>query len=396
MLEKHFRNKAVIPKSTTEIAVAVSGGADSMCLVHLLSEIYSNITALIVDHGLRVESAKEAKLVKTRLDKLGVETTILKWVGKKPKSNVHQQARKARYALLTDYCSKNKIKYLFLAHTKNDQAETVMLRIYRGSGVDGITAMRENSFKNGIHIMRPLLDVSRQQIEAYLKANKVEWVDDPSNYNTKYERVKIRNLINSFEEKDLWLDRLCLLANNAQRSSEFIKQEVAKQSASLIRYDELGFVEIPYEKFKKLHEEIALKILVKVFATFSNPEHQSRLNSLKACHTLLLQKKDTTLAGVEIKHIKGKIIFIREVKAIKEVNMDVWDNRFVITNPDKYEIRPLTQDGWKQIKAKVTEKTWPHIKVVYALPAAFENDEVISCPLLGFKRSKIKMNLKVY
>ena len=268
MLEKHFKTKD-LPQATTKIAVAVSGGADSMCMALLLSKFYKKLTALIVDHGLRSESAKEAKLVKSRLIKLGIEAVILKWDGLKPKSNIHEHARKARYELLTEYCKENKIKNLFLAHTKNDQAETVMLRIYRGSGIDGISAMREKTLKNGVIILRPLLDVTRTQIEEYLQSKKIKWVNDPSNYNTKYERVKVRRLINSLDDKELWIDRLNLLANNAQRSSGFIKETVKKEFSKIIRLDKLGYVEVLHAKFFYLHEEIALKILVKIFAIFN-------------------------------------------------------------------------------------------------------------------------------
>ena len=382
MLEKHFKTKD-LPQATTKVAVAVSGGADSMCMALLLSKSYKKLTALIVDHGLRSESAKEAKLVKSRLEKLGIEVVILKWDGEKPQSNIHEHARKARYELLTEHCKKNKIKNLFLAHTKNDQAETVMLRIYRGSGIDGISAMREKTLKNGVIILRPLLDVTRAQIEAYLQSKKIKWIDDPSNYNTKYERVKVRKVINSLDDKEQWIDRLNLLANNAQRSSGFIKDMVKKEFSKIVRLDKLGYVEVAHAKFFCLHEEIALKILVKIFTIFNGATHQQRLKSLKSCYEAMLNKKDSTLAGVEIKYIKGSIYFIREVKAIKAT--EKWSNRFKLSNPKNYEIRPLTAAGWNQIKAQVIKKTWPHIKVVYALPAFFRNNHLVSCPLLGIE-----------
>ncbi len=382
MIEKNLSSKS-LPKVTNKIAVAVSGGADSMCLVALLHKRYKNLTALIVDHGLRKESSKEAALVRSRLEKMRINAQILKWVGDKPKSNIHEHARKARYKLLTDYCQQHKIKSLFFAHTKNDQAETVLLRIYRGTGIDGLVAMQEKSIKNNINIFRPLLDVTRPEIEAYLKEHKIKWVDDPSNFDTKYERVKIRNLINSLKDKSTWIDRLNLLANNSKRSSDYIKAVVRKKFAKIVRIHDLGFIDIKHEDLSKLHEEIALKLLVKIFSYFNGSKHQPRLRSLSTCLESLLNKKDMTLAGVEIKNIKGMICFIREPKAIENFDPNNWDNRFVLADT-KQDIRPLGEDGWKQIKAKIKTKTWPHIKVVYSLPAIFKNGKVVECSILGF------------
>ncbi len=395
MLEKkfHIEVNRLLPRLPKKIAVAVSGGADSMSMILLAKTLGTKIIALIVDHGLRAESANEAKSVQSQLKGLGIETVVLNWEGSKPKSNIHENARRERYKLLTDYCISKEIKHLLVAHTKNDQAETVMLRIYRGSGVDGISAMREKSVKNGVVILRPLLGVNRVEIEAYLKQKKVSWVNDPSNSNTKFERVKIRQLLGGIEEKDLWLDRLCLLAENAQRSSSYIKKRVNTIFTKIVKLHKLGFISVDFNNFQKLNEEIALKILVKIIDKFNKGDHQPRLSSLKTCLEKIKSKKDFALAKIEIKHVKGEVIFIRELSKVSTPLVGgIWDDRFIILNNNS-EIKPLGEDGWKQIKSKVIKKNWPHIKVLYTLPTVFEKGKVTSCPLLGIGKNKLKVDL---
>ena len=146
------------------IAVAVSGGADSLCLTFLLHEWASKrkvqIYAFTVDHGLRKESAEEAKYVHQVLTQKGMAHQTLIWKGKKPTVSVEEKARQARYDLLFDACRKNKIEYLCLAHHQNDQAETFWLRLIRSSGVDGLSAMGECVQRGEITLLRPLLDFS--------------------------------------------------------------------------------------------------------------------------------------------------------------------------------------------------------------------------------------------
>ncbi len=396
MLEKKFEIeiKTLLPKSPSKIAVAVSGGADSLSLALLLKYAGIKFVALIVDHGLRIESAKEASSVQKHLRRLKIESHILKWSDNKPKSNIHENARRARYKLLTNYCHENNIRYLLVAHTKNDQAETIMLRIFRGSGVDGISGIKKKTTMNGITVIRPLLDIKRGDIELFLKSKKIKWIDDPSNYNTKFERVRVRQLLSSFHDKDLWLDRLSLLGENASRSSDYIKKRVRSVFKKLIEIDKFGFISVPHSKFLKLHEEIALKLLVKIITRFSDKEHQPRLASLEKCYEQIISKKDTVLGGIEIKHHKDKVLFIRELKKVdKEIKNGIWDNRFFITPNNKFKIAPLGEDGWKQVKSKVKKKNWPHIKIVYSLPTLFEKKKVVACPLLEIGTSKFKADL---
>ncbi|MEE2997040.1 MAG: tRNA lysidine(34) synthetase TilS, partial [Pseudomonadota bacterium] len=181
-------------KTDGPLVVAVSGGADSLGLLSLLTGWAGaksvSLIALTVDHGLRPESGDEAALVGRWCAEMGVPHDILCWMGDKPVRGIQEAARRARYALLEDWCVRHGASDLLVAHTENDQAETFLFRMSRGSGPDGLAAMPLVSCRGGIRIVRPLLGVSRARMEATLRAAGRTWVDDPGNADRRYTRVR--------------------------------------------------------------------------------------------------------------------------------------------------------------------------------------------------------------
>lgn len=182
---------------TEPIALAVSGGADSLCLTLLTHQwaqkYHIPCVALTFDHKWRPESAKEAAQVKKWLAKYGIEHHTLTFAGTPAKTRKEERARQARYQALTDWCRQHHIATLLIAHNKEDQAETFLLRLARGSGVDGLSAMHPITFFDNIRLVRPLLAYSHQQLCATLKQTfHQRWIEDPSNQDTQYERVRLR------------------------------------------------------------------------------------------------------------------------------------------------------------------------------------------------------------
>ncbi len=180
------------------LAVAVSGGADSMALV-LLAKAWTesrkgSLLALTVDHGLRSNSRDEAEIVGQWLHALGIAHEILTWNDAKPATGRQEAGRAARYRLLLDRCRAGGILHLMLGHHRDDQAETVLLRIAAGSGIDGLAAMTEVRTTPYARLLRPLLGVPRASLEAILVSRGQGWVDDPSNHNSDFQRVRLRNL----------------------------------------------------------------------------------------------------------------------------------------------------------------------------------------------------------
>jgi len=177
-------------------AIALSGGGDSMALMHLFADWARHSgspipDALIVDHGLREGSGDEAGRVAGWAAAIGCRAHVLRWKGSRPHASIEEKARNARYDLMGAWSLKNGVRALFVAHTLDDQAETFLLRLARGSGVDGLSGMRPRSSLPvegfpGVEVIRPLLDVRRAELRAFLKDRDVPWVEDPMNQDLHF------------------------------------------------------------------------------------------------------------------------------------------------------------------------------------------------------------------
>ena len=216
-------------KSKESLAVAVSGGPDSLALAYL-AKCYSlknkiKVKYYIVDHKLRKESSLEAKEVKKVLGKIDIHSTILNWNGKKPLKNIQATARDKRYFLLSNECKKDNIKNLLLGHHLNDLFENFLIRIVRGSGLNGLVSFNKNTKYRGqnLNIIRPLLNLEKKDL-LYI-SNKVFnfFVNDPSNVNKDYKRTRIRNLLFLLKEEGLDFKKLKLTIENLKDSDKSIK-----------------------------------------------------------------------------------------------------------------------------------------------------------------------------
>ncbi|HEY1096537.1 MAG TPA: tRNA lysidine(34) synthetase TilS [Alphaproteobacteria bacterium] len=190
-------------KCPEKIAIAVSGGADSIALLHVLAEKQQanqqQIVALTVDHGLRADSAHEAQMVAQFCAGKNIEHHILNWNDAKPQTGLQSKAAKARRTLLIAKCRELGITDLYLAHQADDQAETLLQRLARGAGVQGLRGMQEMILQDGVTIRRPLLQVRRADLRRYCEMHQLPFVDDPSNENTKFERIRWRKTLGQME-----------------------------------------------------------------------------------------------------------------------------------------------------------------------------------------------------
>lgn len=208
-------------------AIAVSGGADSFALLHWAWKAGHPIVALTVDHGLREGSAAEAQAVRTFCSERNISHETLLWRGEKPTAGIQEAARNARYRLLCQACERMGISHLVTAHTADDQAETVFMRLRRGAGrgLAGMPDERKIAAGPGplITLHRPMLSVRRKAARAYADAHAIPFADDPSNEDEKYERVRIRALLAALEQQDLLtVEALINVAksNQEERSAE--------------------------------------------------------------------------------------------------------------------------------------------------------------------------------
>ena len=228
-------------ESRPEIAVAVSGGSDSLCLAILsnrwIKKREGKLHAVTLDHKLRKESKVEARQVSDWLKCYNITHKIIEWNGPYPRSGIQAAARLARYKLLEEFCRNKNILHLLVGHHQNDQAETVLIRQESSSGPDGLAAMAAIYEKKDIRILRPFLKVSKPRLVATLNALDQEWVDDPSNMNAETARGRLRA-----DVKESTLDEALVIAKNS--ASIRIKSEIetARMAARALSFNSAAFI----------------------------------------------------------------------------------------------------------------------------------------------------------
>ncbi|WP_341991708.1 tRNA lysidine(34) synthetase TilS [Azorhizobium sp. AG788] len=257
--------------SYDRILIGVSGGPDSTALL-LLARTWRyglldgpGFLVATVDHGLRPESAAEAAAVGELCYRLGIPHVILPWRGPKPRNGVQEAARDERFALLRAFARENRVSALALAHTLDDQAETVLFRLCRGSGIGGLAAMRPMTRRNGLTVLRPFLDVPKARLVATLEASETPFVRDPSNADPKFARPRLRALAPVLENEGLDAERLALLARRAARADAALEVAVdaAQARVGLGRWGEGAEIRLDCAPFFALPEEIGLRLLVR-------------------------------------------------------------------------------------------------------------------------------------
>ncbi len=230
-----------------DLIVAVSGGPDSLALSYL-SKIYSinkeiNVKYFIVDHKLRKNSSKEASFVKKHLKKLGIDLIILRWIGDKPKSNVQSVARNKRYELLSNQAKKFNISNILLGHHKDDLLENFFIRILRGSGLNGMVSFDERTELKKVKLIRPLLEFTKKDLIYITKKVFETYVEDQSNKNDRFKRVKIRNLLKALELEGLDKDKFNLTIKNlkfANDSIKFFTDKNLKENSNISKKKNIG------------------------------------------------------------------------------------------------------------------------------------------------------------
>ena len=220
------------------LLIAVSGGPDSTALLLMAAEWArrrgrTRIEAATVDHGLRPESAEEAKAVAALCARLGVAHRILQWKGAKPASRLQERAREARYRLLVDHAKAIGADALLTAHHADDQAETVLFRLLRGSGVAGLRGMELTTTRDGMTIVRPLIGLRKSELIAFADARGAPFVDDPSNADPRFARTRLRALLARLGEEGLDADALDRLARRAGETEQALAHLTAEVEARL-------------------------------------------------------------------------------------------------------------------------------------------------------------------
>ena len=294
------------------IAVAVSGGSDSMALSilfnRLIKEYNGKLHCVTINHQLREESDIEAIKVREILRSYDINHHIIPWIGPKPKSNIQENARLARYKLLTEYCHQHGIKYLATGHQKNDQAENFIIRADHGSGINGLSGIPKVTIMNDITIIRPLLEFNKKELQEFLESQNIEWIEDPSNQNEQFTRVKVRNLLKQYPE---WIDKLNVVSKNLPRAKECVDHMLNNSIKELVTYPIQDSAVFEFTKFNELPQEIRFRMLAKLLQDIGGnlkPARAERIEGLMAKIELGMKFKASTLAGCLIRRKKEQII----------------------------------------------------------------------------------------
>lgn len=370
------------------LALAVSGGPDSLALL-ALAEAWAAprgvaLSVLTVDHGLRPAAAGEAAAVVALAEGRGHRAALLRWTGPKPAADLAAAARTARYALLTEWCRRHGVGHLATAHSRDDQAETLLMRLQRGSGLDGLSAVAAVTERDGILLLRPLLGTPKSELQAIVAARGWLAVDDPANRDPARLRSRVRAAIAA-----LGLDatRLAETAERLARDRAVIDGLVRDLAAAAVTFDGWGGASLSRAALAEAPEPVAERLLGRLLAGLAGADYPPRHGRTEALLGRLARAERlvATLGGCRIALVGGgaRIEISREAAAVggplalEPGASGTWDGRFHATaGPQAVEVRAL---GSLVPEGLPSLPRWRRA----VLPAIFQGDRLVAVPLLG-------------
>ncbi len=308
--------------SIPRLLIAVSGGPDSVALLGLLSEWAAApgrpaLAAATVDHGLRAEAAAEASTVATLCQRLGVPHATLAWTGPKPRTGLQAQARTARYGLLRQEAQRLGGAALVTAHTADDQAETILMRMAHGSGPAGLGGMKRRSERDGLVLLRPLLGVAKARLVATALARDLAFVTDPGNSEARFERVRWRRLTPALAAEGLDARRLGVLSRRLARMNAALDEQAGSLQRDLtLQGPSAGSSKLAFAPLAGEPDELALRVLEAAVGKVAAPG-PIRLERLETCVEALLaaarEKRaiTRTLSGCVLSLDRAGVLTIR-------------------------------------------------------------------------------------
>lgn len=426
------------------IGVAVSGGSDSTALMHLAAGWAASrgvsVFAVTVDHGLRTESAAEAAKVRAQAEALGVAHATIRWSGWDGQGNLQDAARRARRRLLW-FWSRG-LDHILLGHTMEDQAETVLRNLARGSGVAGLSGMAERvllpvpdrpeaapDFAGHVppatsertagtdhrpHLLRPLLDMRRQDLRDWLSARGITWSDDPSNDDPRFDRVRARRALAEGAALGLTVEGLAETARRQRRARNALERR-ARDAALEITQVQHGDVIFDPARLAEFDDETRLHLVAHALRWVSSSEHRPRMSALEGALEGAIAGRAATLHGCVIRPCGEGLRVCREWNAVVPLTIEIdgstrWDRRWRIDAPGLRgcTIRAAGEDGVLQAKgleAMRADKGGdarrdasddrvplpPHACLVSA-PAVFRGDRLVSLPPWRGAQCRLELN----
>ncbi len=385
------------------VALAVSGGADSVALMRLYAAWRDRrrpgvpSVVLTVDHGLRPDSAREAAQVARWAADLGLAHELLTWTGDKPATGIQAAARRARYRLMRARCVSLGLTHLITAHHLDDQAETVLMRAARGSGLDGLAAMAAQVPLGGPMLVRPLLEIPKSRLLATLDELGQTWVDDPSNDDRRFVRARWRRLMPALAAEGLTPERLGELARRAGRARAALEAAADALCRQAVCADAAGFCRLDARALTEASEDTGLRVLSRVVRGAAGAERAPRQHRLERLYAALAAHAQgapfpgATLGGCRLMPTGQGIVALREdgrcppqtVRLTPRESL-LWDGRFRISADDiapRAVVRPIGAEGVAALRRNSALRPMP-VAAARISAGIFIGDELHAAPHL--------------
>lgn len=358
-----------------------------MAMLHLAVACGLRPFIVTVNHGLRPEAAKEADQVAQVSAELGLSHTTLLWQGWDHKGNLQDAARRARRRLIAAWARENAVATVALGHTQNDVAETFLMRLQRGSGVDGLATMAPHWTESGLLWQRPLLGFTRDELRVWLQAQGKTWVEDPSNQNLRFDRVRARKALDHMQPLGVSPDRLARSAAHLAEARAAL-ETLADLWANHTLREEAGTVTINPALWNA-PAETQRRVLQRVLMWIAPAEYAPRGAQVGQLMARLAGGQAATLAGVR---------FTKDGRALREVSAaaprcpseQIWDGRWQVVGdiPHGAEVGALTADGLAQCPA--WRSTGLPRAALLSSPGVWLGDQLVAAPLAGFQTALIR------
>ena len=405
LIEAAVAQLAATGATITAFGIAVSGGADSMALMALVAgwakrkgSAAPRLHVVTVDHGLRRDSASEAEQVAAGARQLGLAHTTLAWIGEKTATGLQEAARDARYGLLGAFAREHGLAAVLVAHTADDQAETFLMRLAHGSGVDGLAAMAVLSRRHGLVLLRPFLDVSKRQLVATLRAAGMSWIEDPSNHNVAFERIRVRQAASALGAIGLTAGAIGMTAKRLARASSALELTTTQWlgDPTMFTGAEFGFARFDLKPWRASAHDIQVRALGRLLAVIGGQAAPIAMTGIESLVIRLqgANAKGATLARCVLSIDRDELTIVREdgrvdlpSLALRPGESALWDNRFVVqwgTKTDRpVEVRALGLDGAKQAVAADHRPDWLPVGALRTLPAFWQGHCLLAAPNLA-------------
>lgn len=375
------------PDLPATLGVAVSGGSDSVGLLTLLNDWRQDggpdVCAVTVDHGLRPEGAEEARAVARLCEGWNISHTTLEWEGWDGTGNLPDAARRARYGLMAAWAAKAGIPAIAVAHTADDQAETFLMRLARVAGLDGLSAMTPRWQQGGITFLRPLLTVTREELREVLRERGVGWIDDPTNADPMYERVRARQVLQALAPLGIEAATLAEVASNLADARSVIQAQVALAAQQVARI-EAGDVLVDRSGLSGLDPEIIRRLLQEAILWISGADYPPRGAALKRVMRAIDAGDSTTLHGCRFITRSDTLRITREEQAVAGMTASpgaIWDGRWRLTGPEAEgaTVAALGENGLRYCPDR--QNSALPAASLRASPAVWQGQTLLAAPL---------------